>query len=320
VTHTFDIRFAPSAGVAAWRLEPVNRFRWKGTGKLSIAADSITIAARRGFISRFRRLQSRRIEAVDLKEVYREGAALRLEFSTADCAREVLPLWVDDRETAASIVQLLPTTRTVELDDAPSRTAAIGRFDRRVIASLLVGIGIGALTTWLGLREAARTSSADVSQAPVATRAETVADAEAASSDVETRARTLRATPAFQRALPSITDFHREADVLLAQYRLRRHDLETDRIDRLQFARMLRQLETEWSNTSTAILADESLANPRIADVRAELEHVARRWREFLTLYADGMLHEEPATIRRAFDTLGAVEWTLMQMRWRYGF
>jgi hypothetical protein len=116
LTHTFDIRFAQSAGATAWLREPANRFRWKGAGKLSIAPDSVTIVARRGFACVFRRVHSRRIDAPDLKEVYREGAALRLEFSTADNAREVLPLWVDDRETAANIVQLLPTTRTVELD------------------------------------------------------------------------------------------------------------------------------------------------------------------------------------------------------------
>jgi hypothetical protein len=31
------------------------------------------------------------------------------------------------------------------------------------------------------------------------------------------------------------------------------------------------------------------------------------------------MLLDEPATIRRAFDTLGTVEWTLMRVQRRYG-
>jgi len=130
LTHTFDIRFARTAGFAAWLEAPANRFRWKGAGRLSISSDGITIAASRGLASLFRLVPSRKIPAGDLKEVYREGAALRLEFATAESARGVVPLWVKDRETAANIVHLLPTTRTVELEESHERAAPRARVTR----------------------------------------------------------------------------------------------------------------------------------------------------------------------------------------------
>ena len=48
MAHTFDIRFARTEGMAALFEAPANRFRWKGAGKLSIDAEGISIAVKRG--------------------------------------------------------------------------------------------------------------------------------------------------------------------------------------------------------------------------------------------------------------------------------
>ncbi|HEV7606521.1 MAG TPA: hypothetical protein VGO61_04255 [Steroidobacteraceae bacterium] len=146
MAQTFDIRFARSAGLAGFFEAPANEFRWKGAGRLSIDASGISIALRRGLMTVFARAQFRRIAANRLIEVYREGNALRLEFSTRESARAVLPFWASDRIAAAEIVTLLPTHRSVELEDTGS--ARRYRFDRRLGASLLVGVvmlGAGAV-------------------------------------------------------------------------------------------------------------------------------------------------------------------------------
>src|SRR6186713_3139933 len=149
MAQTFDIRFAKSAGLAALFEAPANEYRWKGAGRLSIDATGISIAVRRGLMTLLARATTRRIPTNDLIEVYREGNALRLEFSTQESPRTVLPIWVSDRDAAAQIVTLLPTQRSVELDGGDPGAARKYRFDRGLVALLSIGvvaIGAGALT------------------------------------------------------------------------------------------------------------------------------------------------------------------------------
>jgi hypothetical protein len=53
----------------------------------------------------------------------------------------VLPLWAQDHEAAAQIVKLMPTTRTIELED-PSSTRRPYRFDWRLITGVLLGAAL----------------------------------------------------------------------------------------------------------------------------------------------------------------------------------
>ena len=148
MAESFDIRFARSAGLAGLFEAPANEFRWKGAGRLSIDASGISIAVRRGLMTWFARAQSRHIATNSVIEVYREGNALRLEFSTQESPRTVLPIWARDRKTAAQIVTLLPTQRTVEVEDDAAGPARRYRFDRRflvVLSIVAVALGVTAL-------------------------------------------------------------------------------------------------------------------------------------------------------------------------------
>jgi hypothetical protein len=148
VAQTFDIRFARSAGLAGLFEAPANEFRWKGAGRLSIDASGISIAVRRGLMTLFARAQSRHIATNSVIEVYREGSALRLEFSTQESPRTVLPIWARDRKTAAQIVTLLPTQRTVEVEDDAAGPVRRYRLDRRLLVVLSIvaaALGLTAL-------------------------------------------------------------------------------------------------------------------------------------------------------------------------------
>ncbi len=314
MTHTFDIRFARTAGFAAWLEAPANRFRWKGAGRLSISPDGITIAASRGLASLFRRTPSRKIRAGDLKEVYREGAALRLEFATAESAREVVPLWVKDRETAANIVNLLPTTRTVELEESPAHAEPRARIDRRVAAALLAGIAIGVAATW-ALMGNERAPVAVVSQpAIVAAKVEVDSAAPAMPVPFPEPRPVSSDSAAYKSAARVVSVFNAEANDLLKAYQLNRMDLESDVMTREQFADALPALERRWWKLTLQVMDADELAVPQFADVRAATLDVAVHWRNFLTLYAEGMRKDDPAMIRRAFSTLALAEreqWTL---------
>jgi hypothetical protein len=145
MAHTFVIRFGKSAGLAALLEAPANSFRWKGSGSLSIDAQGVSIAAKRGILSLFARRRSQRIPASSIREVYREGEALRVEFATQENARTTLPFWAPDRDTAAQIVQLLPTSRTFELEDDPEEPH--GRIVARRIPLMLAAAVVLIVTS-----------------------------------------------------------------------------------------------------------------------------------------------------------------------------
>jgi hypothetical protein len=148
--HTFDIRFAKSVGLAGLFEAPANRLGWKGSGRLSIDAQGISIAVRRGLLTLFTR-RTRRFPADSLTEAYREGDALRLVFGRRE-QQEILSVWARGGETAAQIVKLLPTLRTVELDQSTGATRRY-RFDWRTALLLLALAVVAAAAISLALRQ-----------------------------------------------------------------------------------------------------------------------------------------------------------------------
>src|SRR5678815_5611333 len=82
MAHTFDIRFERSGGLGALLASPENSFRWKGAGELRIDREGISFAVKRGLLALFP--LTRRVPAGQIREVYREGEALHLTFTTAD--------------------------------------------------------------------------------------------------------------------------------------------------------------------------------------------------------------------------------------------
>lgn len=170
MAQTFDIRFARSAGLAAMLEVPENAFRWKGGGLLSIDAQGISISVKRGLLALLGRKRMQRIPSEDLRAVYREGDALRVEFQSGESARIVFPFWADDRDAAAQIVRLLPTSRTVEIEHATN--SAKPRTDWRVLLPSGVALAAIAVGTWAvyqrnNLVVKADPASTSIAEAPV---------------------------------------------------------------------------------------------------------------------------------------------------------
>lgn len=130
MAHTFDIRLA------------------NGAGLLSIDAQGVSIAVKRSLVSLLARHRSQRIPAEDIREVFREGEVLRVEFATRENARASLPFRARDRATAAQIVQLLPTSRTIEVEDdprEPPRENSSVRPGWRLAAAMALVVAFGML-------------------------------------------------------------------------------------------------------------------------------------------------------------------------------
>lgn len=145
MAHTFDIRFARSSGLAAILAAPTNSFRWRGAGSLSIDSSGLEIEPKLGLRSLLARRARLRINAADLREVSRMGDDLRIEFGMPGSRRATVPFWVRDRQTADEIMRLVPTRRTIELDESLPGDPRRFRADAPVVASLLVVLGASAL-------------------------------------------------------------------------------------------------------------------------------------------------------------------------------
>lgn len=166
MAQTFDIRFAKSAGFAAMLEVPANGFRWKGGGRLSIDSQGFSIGVKRSLLALLRPKRTQRIPTEDLRAVYREGDALRVEFQAGKTERVVLPFWADNREAAEQIVRLLPTSQTVEIEHSTAQSRK-PRADWRML--LIIGVATAAFVggSWTLYQR---------SEPPLATRSNPVSD------------------------------------------------------------------------------------------------------------------------------------------------
>lgn len=292
MAHTFDIRFARSEGLAGLFEAPANRLGWKGAGKLSIDAQGISVAMERGVLSLFSR-RSRRFTANSLTEVYREGAALRLEFTIAD-SHEVLPVWASGSAAAAEIVKLLPTQQTVELEQAPPAKDAY-RLDWRLIAFVsgcaiaLVALGLAVERGQAPLDMPAGGASADFSDALAVEKGGTAAAAPATAVPGHPLAKTSAAYPAARRYADL---FEAEIAELLDEY-----------IALMQWPSpvALDALAAKWDTKLAQVQYQFEQQGPELVVLGDLQAGICVNWRDFLRSYAEGLRTRNLDAINAAF-------------------
>jgi hypothetical protein len=343
MAHTFDIRFDRAGGIAAFFEAPGNSFHWKGSGLLSIDPQGVSIGVRRGLLSALARRQAQRIPAANLKDVYREGKALRVEFATDEKAREVLPFWVQDPDTAAAIVKLLPTSRTVEMEHSTApREPGRFRFDWRVVT--LFGLAIALLVGAAFLLDRYRDANAPlalppaIEVPPLIEAPATPMPEPATESGAESSPSFIEAVPAEVAPPPALPGTSGLADPATLALRLppgtRAYDLARDRVLRFadeaaaiettyrnhhrrfttrylstdEFLAQLDDCEMRWWDFTFRTLDDEQLADPALVELRAALLASARHWRNFYSGYAEGLRRGDHVMIGQAFDELTLAE------------
>jgi hypothetical protein len=327
MAQTFDIRFERTGGVASFFAAAENAFRWKGAGRLSIDPHGIRIAARRGLTSLFTRRSSHSIAAADLREVYREGAALRMEFGSSDDGRVVLPFWAPDRDTAAEIVRLLPTTRTIELEHVASNPQR-GKFrlDRVSLVIAALGLVVIAGVAWklaerpgtapavaspiampkadkrVAIEPAVVAIPVDLPDLPEVPLSALATDADHLSLDIRP------GSPAFTAAQRFTADFEQQARAIEADYRIARQMLLDKKMSSAEFAVLLDGYVLRWWDVTFKILDNNALAGADLLDLRAGMLGIARHWRNFLDEYADGLRESNHLKIAHSFDSLTRAE------------
>ena len=314
MAHTFDIRFARTEGMAALFEAPANRFRWKGAGKLSIDAEGISIAVKRGLLTLLAP-RSTRIAAHSLTEVYREGDAVRLEFSAKD-VREVLPIWAKGSQTAAEIVKLLPTTRTVELEHTAAQ-APVYRFDRRLIVGLTSVIAALALVVWVLQRELAQPVTVALAPAivPGVERSQPAAAASGSAALVDAK------EDEFQARAPPLarnTRAHQSARLHLQIFEAELADRHEEYLEWLKSPSPteLEDLDLGWQKMVERIQGNMDYQGPELwllRDVQLGICHDSRR---FLTLFAAGIRQHESWRVGLAFDERRDAQTSIDWLRW----
>ena len=322
MAQTFDIRFARSVGLTALLEVPLNRFRWKGGGHLRIDAKGISIGVKRGILALFGAGHTQRISNENLRAVYREGEALRVEYDTAESKRIVLPFWAGDSGTAAQIVRLLPTNQTVEIEHSTEAPGARKpRADRRVLLTIGVTLAAGIAALWTtSLRTTPPVEGADAQQVekplppPVAGTAPPSSAAamappgaampveafdsipEVTSSEVAVIPIS-RGTLSHDIAVRELAAFERDAASLESDYRLAHKQLMTGEMSPDDFAERLEEFEMRWWKVTFRIYDSRQLEDPALLELRRVMLGAARRWRNFLSEYAEGLRSRDQVMI-----------------------
>ena len=292
----FHVRFTPENALGSEA--PTNSFRWIGWATLHIGAHGVLVSARRRGWMGFHRRERRFFPSAEIRNVYRDGGAVCVELSDAPTGPQTFQFWPADLKTAATIVALLPTANTVEIDapaaanDAPAaprrRTGWILAAAAATVATLVV-VGV------LFLREGERSLQAagSISVLPVATGTGTspiMMDAAAKAAAVADVASAFDGMREFEHIEPQI-------EGLKTQFSTALTSLELGSLSQADFSD---GLET-WLIPQWRTLSDEvGEATPARAtqgsaryDLHENLVNITLTWENALESYANGLREQD---------------------------
>ena len=295
----FAVRFTP-AGPLAWLRKPRNPFGWVGAGTLCFDERGLEIRARTLTLAGVRRTR-RVLHGSDIADASRTGAAIRISLRQAG-GPAVVRLSARDAASAAHIMTLLPTRRTVELDHAPAGTAHESA--RPGIAWLLVAAATLLLAAvWV---VSTRFVSSPPSPVPAAARPATPAPAPRGSAleQAVTEASEAEALLAWA----DLERFGRAADALTVQFGSAFNALLEGPMSQEEFASGLeRWLAPQWRVLEKQLPPPGGAISLRtLAD--EQLRGVINDWQRALERYAHGLRSHDAAEVNRAFTLIRSAE------------
>ncbi len=292
IATAFAVRFTPRAGFWSWLRRSANSFGWVGQGMVRIDGQGAHFFARRLTLLGLRRVQ-RLIRAYEIHDVYREERAVQINLRGA-VQRAFVRFWAADAATAAQLVACLPTSRTIELEEAAQATARTGRSPRLLVLPLAVAALVVCLSllilNWGHLPPAAPPAPAQQAGAPRAQPAvagPTDADVLAARAD--------------------LGKFLARCDALTMQFGTAFDTLLTSNLSQQEFADGLERWQLpQWRNLAHQLPI--APATPLHARAAAELQAVITGWERALTLYVHGLRAQDPREVDSAFEAMRTAE------------
>jgi hypothetical protein len=141
------VRFTSTSGLVARLHKPLNSFQWVGPATLRFTSQGLIVTAKRATWLGLRQTQHL-ITPAEIRDVYREANAVQVHLQGS--RKGYFRLWAEDSASAAQIVELLPTTQTIEFESAIREPEIViaWRLPAVGLLVLLVVASIGVLA-WL---------------------------------------------------------------------------------------------------------------------------------------------------------------------------
>ena len=288
---TFPVRFNATAGLASLLRRAQNSYRWVGAGSVLLDQQGIQITGKRLTLLGLRRTEHFILPS-EIREVYREGNTIRIDLH--DTRRSFVRLWAEDVASAAELVRLLPTNRTIELEGGGER-AREGDTPQRSLLWFVPVVLVAGVLTWFGTNELLPSRQAEPA------RPQLVAPAVIHPARIPAEL-SLEARGDLQKFIPRIdalaTEFGVSFDAVQRGY-ISQEDFRTE---------LDRRLGPQW-----AMLASElPPATPTTSSVRtdadAQISAVIAAWRLVLLTYAQGLHDNDYREVLKAFDYLRDAE------------
>lgn len=303
----FHVRFTPENALTAEL--PTNSFRWIGWATLHIGAHGVLVSARRRGWMGFHRRERRFFPSADIRNVYRDGGAVCVELADVPTGPQSFQFWPADLKTAATIVALLPTANTVEIDspaaanDTPAsprrRTGWILATAAATVATLVV-VGV------LFLRESERSLQAagSITVLPIATTTGTspsAMEAAAKAAAVADAAGAFDGMQEFERIEPQIQGLKTQFSTALTSLELGSLS-QADFSDGLE-TWLIPQWRTLSNEVSEATPARAAQGSARY-DLHESLVNITLTWENALQSYANGLREQNTDRNLAAFAQL----------------
>ena len=282
-----------------------NTFRWTGSGTIHILERGLLVMTRRRSPLGFRTADERFIPASEICEVFRDGDSVRVDLRDEARNTAFFQFWTGNPAIAGTIVRLLPTTRTIEYEVAPTEHVASPRPPltlhrrraRRRATQVVLAVGLlsvaALLVTDIVMRQAPRvvpeTVKVDVREAkPVVVMPVPHATLVEISS-----------------ALAEVRQFDERMDGLRAQYRTAALALQSGNLSRDEFIDGLNKwLLPQWRTLDGELAGTQPAPGTLAALVHGRLINAAIFWDRGLQGYAEGLKANNFNAVMAAFDSM----------------
>lgn len=329
----FQVQFTSDDGL---QRAPTSRFRWTGWGRLRIGPHGVVVTARRHRWLWFHREERTFIPSAEIRNVYRDAGVIRVELRDSAARQAFFQFRAGDLRSAATIVALLPTASTVELDEP--RTS-LPRFDepaarehfpvRRLIitGTACVAILAAALAARYEIRApevhapantpqvTPRVNTAPGNTTQVYTTPDSVAvrgtsqtrttsrpPKSAETADSATAAEILAARVEFARFEPRI-------EGLVAEFTTAFNALQSGSLSPEDFCSGLEKwLIPQWQALQNELAALSPARDSLRYGVHKSLSASAALWQTTLATYASGLRAQDSETVRAAFTQMRQAE------------
>ncbi len=294
-----SVRFTSTSALVARLEKPLNSFYWVGPATLHFSGRGVLITARRSAWLGLRQTQLF-IAPADIRDVYREANEVQVHLH--GFRNPYFRLWAENAASAAEIVALLPTERTIEFDTAISEPRGVipWRIPTVVLVALAAVACLGVFAWWAEQRVRAvpAPSATQLPEPPPV--APTVKPEPPTTGEDALRAR------------EDLLTFGARIEALSNEFKMAFEALQSGAISQEKFTDELEQwLRPQWDDLEARLLRANAPKNSVQERADRELRGAINNWQLALYSYAEDLRNQRQ--VIRSFEYLKRADQHLQQ-------